>query len=79
MWMKKILFYSERFHFRPKVKSKSLRLYNASVVPSAPNKLRLNWLENKIIWEPLDGQHIIEACKQAKGKYDFAFMDDQEY
>ncbi len=27
---------------------------------------RTNWLENNIIWEPVDGQHIVEACREAK-------------
>jgi hypothetical protein len=28
------------------------------------------WLENHIIWEPVDGQHVVAACKLAKRKLD---------
>jgi hypothetical protein len=37
-------------------------LQNASVVPGMPTMNRIHWLENNIIWEPVDGQHIIAAC-----------------
>jgi len=34
--------------------------------PVAFNMRRMDWLRNYIIWEPVDGQHIVAACKQAQ-------------
>jgi hypothetical protein len=29
-------------------------------------KSRMSWLQNRIVWEPVDGQHIVAACHLAK-------------
>jgi hypothetical protein len=34
---------------------------------SAKNKV--NWLQNRIVWEPVDGQHIVAACHRAKEEF----------
>jgi hypothetical protein len=26
-------------------------------------KSRMSWLQNRIVWEPVDGQHIVAACE----------------
>jgi hypothetical protein len=41
-------------------------LQNASVVSSRSEDNQRQWLENNIVWEPVDGQHIIVACRLAK-------------
>lgn len=35
---------------------------------------RANWLENNIIWEPVDGQHIVQACMEAKIERDAGLL-----
>jgi hypothetical protein len=34
--------------------------------PSDVEKSRMSWLQNRIVWEPVDGQHIVVACHLAK-------------
>jgi hypothetical protein len=41
-------------------------LQNASAVSSTSEDNHRQWLENNIVWEPVDGQHIIAACRLAK-------------
>ena len=41
-------------------------LQNASAVSSRTEDNQRQWLENNIIWEPVDGQHIVVACRLAK-------------
>ena len=40
-------------------------LQNASVVPGMPTMNRIHWLQNNIIWELMDGQHIVVVCLRA--------------
>ena len=40
---------------------------------------RANWLENNIIWEPVDGQHIVQACMEAKIECDAGLLSEEEY
>ena len=48
--------------------------------PSLSNEeLRTRWLENNIMWEPVDGQHIIGACKRAKEEHTEGNMSDEEF
>ena len=54
-------------------------LHNATAVPGNPNMARINWLENNIIWKPVDGQHGVAACKQAATEHSAGLMRDEEY
>ena len=48
--------------------------------PSLSNEeLRTRWLENNIMWEPVDGQHIIGACKRAKEENTEGNMSNEEF
>ena len=44
-----------------------------------PNVSGRTWLEESIIWEPVDGQHVVAAYKQAKLEYKIGLMDENEY
>jgi hypothetical protein len=54
-------------------------LQNASVVPSMPNMNRTQWLQNSIIWEPVDGQHIVAACAQARRENEVELLSDEDF
>ena len=41
-------------------------LQNGSVVCSRTEDNQRHWLENSIIWEPMDGQHIVAAYQLAE-------------
>jgi hypothetical protein len=41
-------------------------LTHGNLVFSDIEKSRMSWLQNRIVWEPVDGQHIIAACRLAK-------------
>ena len=42
-------------------------------------KVRAKWLENNIIWELVDGQHIVQACREAKIEYEAGLLTNEEY
>ena len=44
-----------------------------------PNVSRQTWLEKNIIWEPVDGQYVVAACKRAKLEYRTGLIDESEY
>jgi hypothetical protein len=37
-------------------------LTHGNLVSGDVEKSRMSWLQNRIVWEPVDGQHIIAAC-----------------
>jgi hypothetical protein len=41
-------------------------LIHGNLVSGDVEKNRMSWLQNHIIWEPVDGQHIVAACHLAK-------------
>jgi hypothetical protein len=41
-------------------------LTHGNLVSGDIEKSRMSWLQNRIIWEPMDGQHIVAACHLAK-------------
>ena len=41
-------------------------LTHGNLVSIDVEKSRMSWLENHIVWEPVDGQHIVAACHLAK-------------
>jgi hypothetical protein len=43
------------------------------------NMNRILSLENRVIWEPIDGQHIVAACKQAQLEHAMGLMSDNEF
>lgn len=47
--------------------------------PGMMNMNRISWLENRVIWEPIDGQHIVAACKQAQLEHAMGLMSDNEF
>ena len=40
--------------------------------------VRTKWFENNIIWEPVDGQHIVQACREAKIEHVGSVLPDKE-
>lgn len=43
------------------------------------NFSRISWLTEQIIWEPVDGQHIVAACKLALEERENGTMTEAEY
>ena len=43
------------------------------------NASRMTWLTKQIIWEPVDGQHIVAACKLAQEEQRNGTMSTAEY
>jgi hypothetical protein len=41
-------------------------LTHGNLVSNDVEKSRMSWLQNRIVWEPVDGQHILTACHLAK-------------
>jgi hypothetical protein len=41
-------------------------LTHGNLVSGDIEKSRMSWLQNRIVWEPVDGQHIVAACHLAK-------------
>jgi hypothetical protein len=41
-------------------------LIHGNLVSGDVEKSRISWLQNRIVWEPVDGQHIVIACHLAK-------------
>jgi hypothetical protein len=39
---------------------------HGNLVSGDVEKNRMSWLQNRIVWEPVDGQHIVAACHLAK-------------
>ena len=39
---------------------------HGNLVSSDIEKSRMSWLQNRIVWKPVDGQHIVGACNLAK-------------
>lgn len=37
------------------------------------------WLEERIIWDPVDGQHILQACYLTKSEFEKWNMTESEY
>jgi hypothetical protein len=40
---------------------------------------RMSWLQNRIVWEPVDGQHIVAACHLAKEDFLQGRMSTEVY
>jgi len=41
--------------------------------------VRILWLENNIVWEPVDGKHIVATCKRARTENCEQRMSVSEY
>jgi hypothetical protein len=41
-------------------------LIHGNLVSGDVEKSRMSWLQNRIVWEPVDGQHLVAACHLAK-------------
>jgi hypothetical protein len=41
-------------------------LTHENLVSGDMEKSRMSWLQNRIVWELVDGQHIVAACHLAK-------------
>ena len=41
-------------------------LAHGNLVSGDIEKSRMSWLQNCVVWEPVDGQHIVAACHLAK-------------
>ena len=41
-------------------------LAHGNLVSGDIEKCRMSWLQNYVVWEPVDGQHIVAACHLAK-------------
>ena len=41
-------------------------LAHGNLVSGDIEKSRMLWLQNYVVWEPVDGQHIVAACHLAK-------------
>jgi hypothetical protein len=41
-------------------------LTHGNLVSGDVEKSKMSWLQNHIVWEPVDGQHIVAACHLAK-------------
>ena len=54
-------------------------LQNASVVLGMPDMNRTQWLQNNIIWELVDGQHIVAACAQAQRENEVGLLSDEDF
>ena len=39
----------------------------------------MKWLEERIIWEPIDGQHVVAACKAARERCKNGMLNRAEY
>ena len=48
-------------------------------MPSDVQKSRMSWLQNCIVWKPVDGQHIIVACHLAKEDFLYGRMTAEVY
>lgn len=40
-----------------------------NTLPEMKNLDRTLWLENFVIWEPVDGQYIVAACKEVQAEF----------
>ena len=54
-------------------------LQNVSVVSSRSEDNQRQWLKNNIVWEPVDGQHIIVACQLAKVQEQVGLILEEEF
>jgi hypothetical protein len=54
-------------------------LHNIGVVLGMPAMNRVHWLQDNIIWEPVDGQHIVAACLQVQRENRVGLMSDEEF
>ena len=54
-------------------------LTHGNLVSSDVEKNRMSWLQNCIVWEPVDGQHIIAACHLAKEDFLHGRMTAEVY
>jgi hypothetical protein len=44
-----------------------------------PTMNKIHWLHNNIVWELVDGQHIVAACLQARSENRAGLMSDEEF
>jgi hypothetical protein len=44
-----------------------------------PDLNRTQWLQNNIIWELVDGQHIVAACAQARTENQLGLLYDEDF
>jgi hypothetical protein len=54
-------------------------LTHGNLVSGDVEKSRMLWLQNHIVWEPVDGQHIITACHLAKEDFLHERMTTEVY
>jgi hypothetical protein len=54
-------------------------LTHGNLVSGDIEKSRMSWLQNRIVWEPVDGQHIVAACHLAKEDFLQGRMSTEVY
>ena len=54
-------------------------LIHGNLVSSDVEKNMMLWLQNYIVWEPVDGQHIVAACHLAKEDFLYRRMTVEVY
>ena len=54
-------------------------LTHGNLVSTDVEKSRMSWLKNHIVWEPVDGQHIVAACHLAKEDFLQGRMSEEIY
>jgi hypothetical protein len=54
-------------------------LTHGNLVSGDMEKSRMSWLQNCIVWEPVDGQHIVVACHLAKEDFLQGRMSTEVY
>jgi hypothetical protein len=54
-------------------------LTHGNLMSGDVEKSRMSWLQNRIIWEPVDGQHIVAACHLAKEDFLQGRMSTEVY
>ena len=54
-------------------------LAHGNLVSRNIEKSRMSWLQNCIVWEPVDGQHIVAACHLAKEDFPQGRMSAEVY
>ena len=48
---------------------KSAFFLHGNLVSGDVEKSMMSWLQNRIVWKPVDGQHIVAACNLAKKNF----------
>ena len=58
---------------------KGIFLTHGNLVSSDVEKSKMSWLQNRIVWKPVDGQHIVAACHLAKENFIQGRMTSEVY